>query len=233
MEELDVQYMIIGIALVLGLIFLLFIVFKLYFLNRKLKKQRVQKILVNEDNEVITSNPESLELLRLEFDYAKETSIQAQQDRLTLVNFYLGLYAGVFTVGFGLKEFIGDDFEKFLPYAFFGLAFISFIFVIFIVRLRQAWVESMVVMNCIKDYFLDRDPNLGEYIKWTTKTLPRPEKFKTINFFSALLISMLGGLGVFMGGYILELELIYSIASGISYLLFSLWSYYWMLRLNI
>ncbi len=137
-----------------------------------------------------------LEILKLEFEYAKDTSIKAQEDRLTLVNFYLGLYAAVGTISFGLKDIVGNKLNDYIPLGFLFLTLISYVFILFMVRLRQAWIESVRIMNKIKNYFFIENPHLLNYIVWTEATIPKAEKFNTLNFFSALLISALGSLAL-------------------------------------
>ena len=64
----------------------------------------------------------SIELLKLEFEYAKESSIQAQQDRLTIMNFYLGLYTAVNGGYIGIQEIVPDNIIRYLPLTFIVLS---------------------------------------------------------------------------------------------------------------
>ncbi|MCA9381436.1 hypothetical protein KC678_04175, partial [Candidatus Dojkabacteria bacterium] len=112
----------------------------------------------------------SIELLKLEFEYAKESSIQAQQDRLTIMNFYLGLYTAVNGGYIGIQEIVPDNIIRYLPLTFIVLSFLSYIFILQIIRLRQAWHESAMVMNQIKEYFFKRDESLKEFVTWRIDT---------------------------------------------------------------
>ena len=44
---------------------------------------------------------ETITVLALEFEYAKESSFKAQSDRLTLVNFYIGIFIATAAAAFG------------------------------------------------------------------------------------------------------------------------------------
>ncbi|MDQ6985826.1 MAG: hypothetical protein Q9M91_06665 [Candidatus Dojkabacteria bacterium] len=175
-----------------------------------------------------------MELMKLEFDYAKESSINAQQDRLTLVNFYIGLYAGFSTLSFGVSEILSNEkISNILPVAFVGLGLISYVFILQLVRLRQAWIESVRVMNRIKSYFLERDSSLRNYIIWNTESIPKAEKFKTLNYLSAILIAVMGGAAISMGILIANGNGILSVLLGLTFSVLSITSYHLMLKYKV
>lgn len=188
--------------------------------KRKLREQKSERDI-------------KLEILKLEFEYAKESSLQAQKDRLSLLNFYIGLYAAVATISFGANEIFSNSIREIVPYIFVGLSVLSFVFVVQQVRLRQSWFESVKVMNQIKEYFFDKDNELKDYILWTIDTLPKQEKFNTINFFSSLVISLLGSVALATSFALLELYLSAAILVGIFCFIFLMSVYYLMLRFRL
>ncbi len=175
----------------------------------------------------------SIELLKLEFEYAKETSMQAQKDRLTLLNFYIGIYTAVFAGVVGLNEFVSDNIRTFLPYSLIVLGLLSFIFILQIVRLRQSWYSSAKAMNLIKEYFFKRDEGLKEFIKWTTETLPQPEKFKTVSYMIMVTLTVLGLIALVSGLFLLNLPTLLIILLGLLYLIVCLSSYHFMLHYDV
>jgi hypothetical protein len=196
---------------------------------------KLSRLVYGEENPDVKKeygSSESLEILKLEFDYAKSTSIQAQQDRLTLVNFYIGLFTLVVSVTIGIFENISDTYSKGISITFFILSVIGYLFVLQMVRLRQAWIDSAKVMNRIKDYFTDRDENLLEYIIWKTNTIPKPHKFKTINYFSSIIITLLGTGSLVAGLIVLEVFWIQIALLSSLYSIVCIASYHFMLQYN-
>ena len=135
------------------------------------------------------------EILRLEFEYAAKTAEQAQDDRTAIVNLYLLLVGGVGSIVLALPELMGNGAFS-LPremYAvlFGALGITGFVVLFTLVRLRQAWQDSAIAMNRIKDFYADHFPEIEGAFCWRTKTLPAPGKFWTITFNLALLVCLL------------------------------------------
>jgi len=175
----------------------------------------------------------NLEILKLEFEYAKATSIQAQQDRLTILNFYLGLFAAISSISIGVQSLDTENFKEYGAYSFFVLSIIGFFFNLQIIRLRQAWVGSPKVMSQIKQYFLDLDFELYNYLHWTLNSLPKPQRLNTLNFFSVLIVTILSTLAILLGSLILELPIIFFILICTAYFLINLALYHTMLKYNL
>ncbi|MCA9387283.1 hypothetical protein KC669_04585 [Candidatus Dojkabacteria bacterium] len=175
----------------------------------------------------------SIELLKLEFEYAKESSIQAQQDRLTIMNFYLGLYTAINGGYIGIQQIVPENVIEYLPLTFLVLSFLSYIFILQIIRLRQAWHESAMVMNQIKEYFFKRDESLKDFITWRIDTLPKPEKFKTINYFTSFLIAILGSISLAIGLTLFSVPILLNVLITLLYLVICLGSYRFMLEYNV
>lgn len=183
---------------------------------------------------VLSDYMKSTEILSLEFNYAKDATLMAQDDRLKIVNFYLGLYATTLSIVFGLGNLTRqDNFLNFGILILFILSLIALIFTLQLIRLRQAWFDSIYTMNLIKKYFTDKDEELDKYLRWSINSLPKAEKFKTVSYFSALVIAVLGSLAFGIGLLFLGMGIFFSILLGIIYFAFLQLLYYFMLKLNI
>ncbi|MCA9381387.1 hypothetical protein KC678_03920, partial [Candidatus Dojkabacteria bacterium] len=113
------------------------------------------------------------------------------------------------------------------------LSLLSYIFILQIIRLRQAWHESAMVMNQIKEYFFKRDESLKEFVTWRIDTLPKPEKFKTINYFTSLLIAILGSISLAIGLTLFSIPILLNVLITLLYLVICLGSYRFMLEYNV
>ena len=143
---------------------------------------------------VSTLNLQPEKILELEFEYARETAAQAQSDRTTVVNLYLLLVGGVGSIGLALPQLgprSGFDVPR-LGYAllFALLGLIGFFTVMKLVRLRQAWYESVHAMNTIKKFYLDRFPELEAAFDWKVGSIPALGKPWTITFNLSLLVAL-------------------------------------------
>ncbi len=133
------------------------------------------------------------EILELEFEYARETAAQAQSDRTTIVNLYLLLVGGVSSAAVALPQLASRGFD--VPRGAYSLLFallglIGFFTVMKLIRLRQAWYDSARAMSQIKDFYLEKFPDLKPALRWTTETIPAPGKPWTITFNLALLVAL-------------------------------------------
>ncbi len=132
-------------------------------------------------------------ILELEYKYASETAFQAMEDRHKIVSFFISLTGIVSSVIFGINEFskgINPTVIAFFSYIGFV---IGLLFLMNLVRLRQAWHESIRVMNQIKSYYFQKSvlKDLKDAFLWREETIPKPEKGWTIFFFSVILIALL------------------------------------------
>jgi len=148
--------------------------------------------------------PALQEIALREFEYIRETMAQAMNDRHTLVNYFL-LAAGVVIAAIGVVY--GEEGMKYSPYKsqitiaislVFG--FVAWIYLLKIVRLRQAWCESCTAMNRIKQFFLvnvglEDDAPTSPFL-WKSSTIPRAAKKGNVFHLAALLISFISALAV-------------------------------------
>ena len=142
------------------------------------------------------------EILRQEFEYARDSALQANNDRAQVVNLFLILVGllGLFTV---LK----------------------------LIRLRQAWHDSVVTMNRIKDFYLAHYPGLAPAFRWRTETIPPPGLIGTITFDLTMLVALIDSFAV--GGGMLFLDLRYpvplAVASALAFFALQTWLYFRLL----
>ncbi|HEX9075260.1 MAG TPA: hypothetical protein VF932_05750, partial [Anaerolineae bacterium] len=138
------------------------------------------------------------EILELEFEYARETAGQAQNDRTTIVNLYLLLVGGVGSLVLGLPQILSDNrvpattpiSSNAYVLLFTLLGITGFFMLMKLVRLRQAWFESVRAMNQIKKFYLQRFPDLDGAFLWKAETIPAPGKPWTITFNLSVLVML-------------------------------------------
>jgi hypothetical protein len=132
------------------------------------------------------------EILKLEFEYAQTTAEQAQDDRATILNLYILLVGGVGSIIVGLGQASGFDLPRGVYAIIFAmLALIGFFTLMKLVRLRQAWHDSVLTMNRIKDFYVERFPELASALRWRTATIPPPGKVWTITFSLCVLVAII------------------------------------------
>ena len=189
-------------------------------------------------SEVLKLDPE--EILELEFEYARETAGQAQNDRTTVVNLYLLLVGGVGSIGIALPQLgprSGFDVPR-LGYAllFAMLGVIGFFTVMKLVRLRQAWYESVHAMNTIKKFYLDRFPELDAAFDWKVGSIPALGKPWTITFNLCLLVALVDCAAIAVGvhfadQYFANADIVGMFAAAL-FFLWQIWFYFFQLPLT-
>ncbi len=144
-------------------------------------------------------------MLLEEFNYAGVTAYQAQEDRARMFNLYLLLIgvlgsalAAIYQIGGGLKLFAGElAIALLLVAGMMGVAFFTKL-----IRLRQAWRESVLAMSLIKEYYIrefsDSAPKAAHAFYWRLKTLPTGEKLTSTTAVVCATVAALGSL-CFMG----------------------------------
>lgn len=181
------------------------------------------------------------EILELEFEYARETAAQSQNDRTTIVNLYLLLVGGTGSIALALPQFTqAPGFQ--LPREAYGIWFallgmIGFFTLMKLIRLRQAWYDSAKAMSQIKDFYLDKFPDLKPAFRWKTATIPAPGKPWTITFNLAVLVAVVdsvalavavhfAGLRIPIANYAVE------VVAAVLYFLWQLWFYFFQLPVD-
>ncbi|MBI4671799.1 MAG: hypothetical protein HY741_09055 [Chloroflexi bacterium] len=135
------------------------------------------------------------EILKLEFEYARETAAQAQNDRTVIVNLYLLLVggAGSLLLAAGSLVPVGrfDIPAQALTVLFGVLGLLGALTLFKLIRLRQAWFDSVRAMNTIKAYYLQTFPALEDAFLWQAKSIPARGKAWSITFILSTMVILL------------------------------------------
>ncbi len=164
-----------------------------------------------------TAPPASLQLRKLdpetfthlqnialqEYQYIQETMAQAMDDRHTLINYFL-LTAGVMIAAIGgIYSQEGMQYSPYKKHITIALClifcFVAWIYLLKIVRLRQAWCESCAAMNRIKEFFLINtgvDDEETSPFFWKTATIPRAARKGNLFHLEVVLISFLASVTI-------------------------------------
>jgi len=159
-------------------------------------------------------------MLSAEFEYARITASEAMNDRHTVVNFYLLLAGAVLSVVLGLLgagtatggtalASLPSDVQRYAgTFLLWTFDVVGLVYLLQIIRLRQAWRGSAAAMNRIKEFYIQHvakfsPQRYSEAFRWRQATMPRAEKKWTIHFFSAALIALLNSLIYVVGGLLL------------------------------
>jgi hypothetical protein len=144
------------------------------------------------------------EILQQEFEYARETALQANNDRTQVVNLYLILVGGVGTVVWGVPTLmnvsVGLMSTTVFALALFLLGILGLFTILKLIWLRRAWHDSVLTMNRIKDFYLAHYPEMGPAFRWRTSTVPDPGRLSTITFDLAMLVGLIDSLAL-AGGF--------------------------------
>ena len=140
-------------------------------------------------------------MLLEEFNYASVTAYQAMEDRARISSFYY-ILLGVLVSGLAaVYQFSGGT--RTIPQALVALllfigAFISICFFVTLIRLRQAYKESLLSMNVIKEYYIDQFkqqmPTIEKAFRWRLTTMPKGERIGSVTFMIAALNAFIGSL---------------------------------------
>jgi hypothetical protein len=180
------------------------------------------------------------EILKLEFGYAQETATQAQNDRTAIVNLYLLLVGGVGSIAAASVQpgsVLGTGLPRFAYAVVFALlAAIGFFTVFKLIRLRQAWYDSAQTMSRIKDFYLEKFPDLKPAFRWKTEFIPAPGKPWTITFNLSLLVILIdcASLAVafhFANQWIANADLV-AVFAAVLFFLWQIWFYFFQLPLS-
>jgi ADP-ribose pyrophosphatase len=144
-------------------------------------------------------------ILGQEYNYANVTAYQAMEDRARLFSLYLTL-VGVLATALGVAYQFGiandSKTRQYFPLIALLLVFLvgalGVVFFLQLIRLRQAWRQSALVMNRIKEYyirhFIKQVPDAVDAFHWRTTTIPTGERFGSVTFLICFTVAVLGSL---------------------------------------
>jgi len=190
-------------------------------------------------DEKIKLDPEKI--LELEFEYARTTAEQAQDDRTAIMTLYLILVGGVGSAIAAISQMSAAPGFN-VPHGVLALIFLllgitGFFTVMKLVRLRQAWNDSALAMNQIKDFYRERFPELNQAFRWKTETLPALGKPWTITFNLVLLVAIIDSIAMGVAVYFTDRRVPageYLIAAfvAIVFVFWQLWYYFYQLPIS-
>ncbi len=140
-------------------------------------------------------------MLLEEFNYASVTAYQAIEDRARISNFYY-LLLGVLASGIAAIYQFGGGTHAVPPFLVVTLlliaALISISFFVTLIRLRQAYKESLISMNVIKEFYIEEFkqhmPAIEHTFRWRLETIPKGERIGSVTFMISYLNAMIGSL---------------------------------------
>lgn len=150
------------------------------------------------------------QILELEFEYARETASLAQTDRTVIVNLYLLLVGAVGSLMLAVFSFVPveqfDVSDQALSGLFFVLGLLGVLTLFKLIRLRQAWYESVRAMNAIKAYYLAAIPELDAALTWKPSTIPPLGKAWTITFILSAMVILLSSVSLTAALHFMEIR---------------------------
>ncbi len=186
-------------------------------------------------------NPDSI--MVAELGYIARTAFQANEDRAKVTTVFI-LTVGTFLAALLSLQFDISTSQPFLvalAILFTVLSIYAMVTLLQLVRLRQAWHESILAMNQIKRFYVEHIPgdSLSEAFAWSGKTIPPKFKPWSISFLLAVQVTMLGAASlasaVLILGFALSGELhswmwFIGLIVALIYFLDLLAIYWWLLR---
>lgn len=140
-------------------------------------------------------------MLLEEFNYASVTAYQAMEDRARVSSLYyllLGaLASGLLAIyQLGGKTLTTSQLQVIVLLIAAGILSVTFFEKI--IRLRQAYRESLICMNVIKEFYIQQFqqhmPHVEQAFRWRLKTIPTGERIGSVTFAISGLIALVGSL---------------------------------------
>ena len=164
----------------------------------------------NSSNNKLDASLKIENMLLEEFNYASLTAYQAMEDRARITSFYY-LLLGVLASGLAaIYQFSkgAHAIPQFIVVTLLLIAaIVSVTFFITIIRLRQAYRESVLCMNVIKEFYIQQFkqqmPAIERAFRWRLRTIPLGERIGSVTFMFGYLNALIGSLclagAVFIG----------------------------------
>jgi hypothetical protein len=145
----------------------------------------------------ITLNIEGM--LLEEFNYASVTAYQALEDRARVSSLYyllLGALASGLLAIYQAGGNIHNHSQPLIIALLVAAGILSITFFEKIIRLRQAYRESLICMNVIKEFYIQqfrrRLPQIEQAFRWRLRTIPPGERIGSVTFAISTLIAIMG-----------------------------------------
>jgi hypothetical protein len=152
--------------------------------------------MVDEQNSPL--DPDAL--LQSEFNYVAQTAFQANEDRARVTTFYL-VNLGSFVAALyssQLAQSVQNETAVLFASLFFVLSITGILTILQLIRLRQAWFESVAAMNQIKEYYRVHFPSLRleQAFRWQKSNIPALYKPWSVSFLLVLQVAILSGISL-------------------------------------
>jgi hypothetical protein len=191
-------------------------------------------------------------ILKMEFEYARETVEQNLEDRRRVVEFYVVIAGALATLSLALAQLDASRMPAIaqtdsvvglsgrLPALVYAVLFwvigLTGVFTVFhLVRLRQSFQDSLLTMNRIKDYYIKQYPLLAEALRWRNETMPPLNRIGSITFILSLFVVLIDSIALGLGVLFLDAKLAMPLPTvgALTAALAFAWQaiiYFWMLR---
>ncbi|HUY76069.1 MAG TPA: NUDIX hydrolase [Ktedonobacterales bacterium] len=139
-------------------------------------------------------------MLLEEFNYASTTAYQAIEDRARMFNLYL-LLIGVLGSGLAAIYQLGGGLRAYTQILAVGLLLVAGVlgvaFFYKLIRLRQAWRDSVLAMNQVKEYYIQQfkesHPQVVNAFRWRLYSIPKGES-RNVTFVVCSTVAFLASL---------------------------------------
>ena len=141
-------------------------------------------------------------MLLEEYNYAATTAYQAMEDRARMFNMYL-LVVGILGSAFGAIYPLGGSsartfIQPIAAVVLFAAGVAGIAFFALLIRLRQAFRQSLITMAVIKEYYIrefqQRMPNIQFVFRWRLETIPSGERAGSATFIVCHMVGFIAAL---------------------------------------
>ncbi len=168
-------------------------------------------------------------MLLEEFNYASTTAYQAMEDRARMFNMYL-LVVGILGSAFGAVYPLGGGARNFVqPVAavvLFAAGMAGVAFFVLLIRLRQAFRDSLITMNMVKEFYIEEfggeKGNFARAFHWRLDGIPKGERLGSATYVVCHMVAFVGAL-CFGGSVFMADELLIADFPGVRIGAFGSW----------
>lgn len=140
-------------------------------------------------------------MLLEEYNYAATAAYQAMEDRARMFNMYL-LVVGILGSAFGAVYPLGGGARNFIqPIAsvvLFAAGVAGIAFFVLLIRLRQAFRQSLVTMTVIKEFYIrefqQQMPSVVHAFRWRLRGIPAGERVGSATFIVCHMVAFIASL---------------------------------------
>lgn len=172
------------------------------------------------------------EILMAEYNYASQNAFQANNDRVQVFNF---IFANSITlvVAAVLSNNIPEVTSWLFSVVFLFLGFIGLVALLQLIRLRQAWLDSVLAMNKIKQFYEDNtELEISPAFRWKIINIPPGDKLFSLSFSFILIITVTNSLALTLSAafFFREVDtLLFTLYLPMLFILFTIQMIFWKL----